>query len=136
MGRNLPIKYAAFSACFRSEAGSAGRDTRGLIRQHQFNKVELVKFVKPEDSYEQLEILQVMQKRLLQLLKLPYRVMSMCTAILDLQQRRNMILKFGFQAKNTYREISSCTNFEAFQARRADIRFRREAKASQNMFIH
>lgn len=95
---NLPINYAAFSACFRSEAGSAGRDTRGLIRQHQFNKVELVKFVKPEDSYDELEKLTGHAERVLQLLGLPYRVMSMCTGDLGFTAAKNMILKFGCQA--------------------------------------
>ncbi|MEK5096092.1 serine--tRNA ligase [Bacillus sp. FSL W8-0848] len=124
----LPINYAAFSACFRSEAGSAGRDTRGLIRQHQFNKVELVKFVKPEDSYEELEKLTNQAEKVLQLLGLPYRVMSMCTGDLGFTAAKKYDIEVWIPSQNTYREISSCSNFEAFQARRANIRFRREAK--------
>ncbi|ASB86600.1 serine--tRNA ligase [Bacillus sonorensis] len=125
---SLPINYAAFSACFRSEAGSAGRDTRGLIRQHQFNKVELVKFVKPEDSYEELEKLTNQAEKVLQLLELPYRVMSMCTGDLGFTAAKKYDIEVWIPSQNTYREISSCSNFEAFQARRANIRFRREAK--------
>ncbi|WP_428910297.1 serine--tRNA ligase [Niallia sp. Krafla_26] len=128
-GEELPISFAAFSACFRSEAGSAGRDTRGLIRQHQFNKVELVKFVKPEESYEQLEILTGHAEKVLQLLKLPYRVMSMCTGDLGFTAAKKYDIEVWMPSYDTYREISSCSNFEAFQARRANIRFRREAKA-------
>jgi len=124
----LPIKYAAYSACFRSEAGSAGRDTRGLIRQHQFNKVELVKFVKPEDSYDELEKLVNDAERVLQLLGLPYRVLNMCTADLGFTAAKKYDIEVWLPSYNTYREISSCSNFEAFQARRANIRFRRELK--------
>jgi seryl-tRNA synthetase len=127
-GDDLPISYAAFSACFRSEAGSAGRDTRGLIRQHQFNKVELVKFAKPEDSYEQLEILTGHAEKVLQLLKLPYRVMSMCTGDLGFTAAKKYDIEVWMPSYDTYREISSCSNFEAFQARRANIRFRRDPK--------
>ncbi|WP_338752460.1 serine--tRNA ligase [Bacillus sp. FJAT-52991] len=122
----LPVAYAAYSACFRSEAGSAGRDTRGLIRQHQFNKVELVRFVKPEDSYEELEKLTGHAEKVLQLLKLPYRVMSMCTADLGFTAAKKYDIEVWIPSYGTYREISSCSNFEAFQARRANIRFRRE----------
>ncbi|MET3700099.1 seryl-tRNA synthetase [Bacillus oleivorans] len=125
---DLPINYAAYSACFRSEAGSAGRDTRGLIRQHQFNKVELVKFVRPEDSYEELEKLTGHAEKVLQLLGLPYRVMSMCTADLGFTAAKKYDIEVWIPSYNTYREISSCSNFEAFQARRANIRFRRDAK--------
>ncbi|MCU9615352.1 serine--tRNA ligase [Caldibacillus lycopersici] len=125
---DLPLKYAAYSACFRSEAGSAGRDTRGLIRQHQFNKVELVKFVKPEDSYEELEKLVQDAERVLQLLKLPYRVLNMCTADLGFTAAKKYDIEVWLPSYNTYREISSCSNFEAFQARRANIRFRRDPK--------
>ncbi|MBO1583209.1 serine--tRNA ligase [Bacillus sp. XF8] len=128
-GDQLPIRYAAFSACFRSEAGSAGRDTRGLIRQHQFNKVELVKFVKPEDSYEELEKLTNDAERVLQLLGLPYRVMSMCTGDLGFTAAKKYDIEVWIPSYGTYREISSCSNFEAFQARRANIRFRREPNA-------
>ncbi|MBO0962751.1 serine--tRNA ligase [Neobacillus sp. MM2021_6] len=125
----LPIKFAAYSACFRSEAGSAGRDTRGLIRQHQFNKVELVKFVKPEDSYEELEKLTHDAERVLQLLELPYRVLSMCTGDLGFTAAKKYDIEVWIPSYGTYREISSCSNFEAFQARRANIRFRRDPKA-------
>lgn len=128
-GDQLPIQYAAYSACFRSEAGSAGRDTRGLIRQHQFNKVELVKFVKPEDSYEELEKLTNNAERVLQLLELPYRVMSMCTADLGFTAAKKYDIEVWIPSYDSYREISSCSNFEAFQARRANIRFRRDTKA-------
>ncbi|CAM4253832.1 serine--tRNA ligase [Lederbergia lenta] len=125
----LPINYAAYSACFRSEAGSAGRDTRGLIRQHQFNKVELVKFVKPEDSYAQLEILTGQAEKVLKLLQLPYRVMSMCTADLGFTAAKKYDIEVWIPSYGTYREISSCSNFEDYQARRANIRFRPEPKA-------
>lgn len=128
-GEELPIRYAAFSACFRSEAGSAGRDTRGLIRQHQFNKVELVKFVKPEDSYEELEKLTNNAERVLQLLGLPYHVLSMCTGDLGFTAAKKYDIEVWIPSYGTYREISSCSNFEAFQARRANIRFRRDLKA-------
>lgn len=131
----LPIKYAAFSGCFRSEAGSAGRDTRGLIRQHQFNKVELVKFVRPEDSYDELEKLVHDAERVLQLLGLPYRVMSMCTADLGFTAAKKYDLEVWLPSYNTYREISSCSNFEDFQARRAGIRFRRAPKDKPE-FVH
>ncbi|HJV18142.1 MAG TPA: serine--tRNA ligase [Bacillales bacterium] len=124
----LPIRYAAFSACFRSEAGSAGRDTRGLIRQHQFNKVELVKFVKPEDSYEELEKLTNNAEKVLQLLGLPYRVLSMCTGDLGFTAAKKYDIEVWIPSYEMYREISSCSNFEAFQARRANIRFRRDPK--------
>ncbi|GIN58084.1 serine--tRNA ligase [Lederbergia ruris] len=128
-GNQLPLNYVAYSACFRSEAGSAGRDTRGLIRQHQFNKVELVKFVKPEDSYQELEILTGHAEKVLQLLKLPYRVLSMCTADLGFTAAKKYDLEVWLPSYQTYREISSCSNFEAFQARRANIRFRTEPGA-------
>ena len=125
----LPINYVAYSGCFRSEAGSAGRDTRGLIRQHQFNKVELVKFVKPENSYEELEKLTGHAEKVLQLLGLPYRVMSMCTGDLGFTAAKKYDIEVWLPSYETYREISSCSNFEAFQARRANIRFRRDLKA-------
>jgi seryl-tRNA synthetase len=132
---DLPRYYAAFSACFRSEAGSAGRDTRGLIRQHQFNKVELVKFVKPEDSYDELEKLVNNAEKVLQLLGLPYRVMSMCTGDLGFTAAKKYDLEVWIPSYETYREISSCSNFEDFQARRANIRFRRDAKTKPE-FVH
>jgi seryl-tRNA synthetase (EC 6.1.1.11) len=131
----LPKKYVAYSACFRSEAGSAGRDTRGLIRQHQFNKVELVNFVKPEDSYEALERLVREAEKVLQLLNLPYRVMNMCTADLGFTAAKKYDIEVWMPSYHTFREISSCSNFEAFQARRANIRFRREPKAKPE-YVH
>ncbi|MGC5326733.1 serine--tRNA ligase [Brevibacillus sp. SYSU BS000544] len=134
-GAALPRYYAAFSACFRSEAGSAGRDTRGLIRQHQFNKVELVKFVKPEDSYQELESLVGNAEKVLQLLGLPYRVMSMCTGDLGFTAAKKYDIEVWIPSYETYREISSCSNFEDFQARRANIRFRRDTK-SKPEFVH
>lgn len=123
---DLPKNYVAYSACFRSEAGSAGRDTRGLIRQHQFNKVELVKFVRPEESYNELEKLTGQAEKVLQLLNLPYRVMSLCTADLGFTSAKTYDIEVWIPSYGTYREISSCSNFEDFQARRASIRFRRE----------
>ncbi|ASK61750.1 serine--tRNA ligase [Virgibacillus phasianinus] len=132
---DLPKKYVAFSASFRSEAGSAGRDTRGLIRQHQFNKVELVHFVKPENSYEVLEELTGNAEKVLQLLKLPYRVMSMCTGDLGFTAAKKYDIEVWIPSQDTYREISSCSNFEDFQARRAGIRFRREEKGKPE-FVH
>ncbi|MTT31041.1 serine--tRNA ligase [Terrilactibacillus sp. BCM23-1] len=132
---DLPIAYAAYSACFRSEAGSAGRDTRGLIRQHQFNKVELVRFVKPEDSYADLEKLTGHAEKVLQLLNLPYRVLSMCTADLGFTAAKKYDIEVWLPNANMYREISSCSNFEAYQARRANIRFRREPKAKPE-YVH
>ncbi|GAA0436885.1 serine--tRNA ligase [Lentibacillus halophilus] len=125
---DLPSKYVAYSANFRSEAGSAGRDTRGLIRQHQFNKVELVHFTKPEDSYETLEILTGHAEKVLQLLNLPYRVMNMCTGDLGFTAAKKYDIEVWIPSQETYREISSCSNFEDFQARRAGIRFRRGEK--------
>ena len=120
----LPKKYVAYSACFRSEAGSAGRDTRGLIRQHQFNKVELVQFVKPEKSYDALEELTGEAEKVLQLLELPYRVMSMCTGDLGFSAAKKYDIEVWIPTQEMYREISSCSNFEDFQARRAGIRYR------------
>ncbi len=131
----LPKYYAAYSACFRSEAGSAGRDTRGLIRQHQFNKVELVKFVRPEDSYQELEKLVSNAEKVLQLLELPYRVLNMCTGDLGFTAAKKYDLEVWIPSYGTYREISSCSNFEDFQARRANIRFRRSAKDKPE-FVH
>ncbi|MFA1819614.1 serine--tRNA ligase [Virgibacillus oceani] len=132
---DLPKKYVAYSANFRSEAGSAGRDTRGLIRQHQFNKVELVHFVKPEESYNTLETLTGHAEKMMQLLNLPYRVMRMCTGDLGFTAAKKYDIEVWIPAQNTYREISSCSNFEDFQARRAGIRFRREAKGKPE-FVH
>ncbi|MFD1850977.1 serine--tRNA ligase [Oceanobacillus bengalensis] len=132
---DLPKKYVAYSGSFRSEAGSAGRDTRGLIRQHQFNKVELVHFAKPEDSYETLETLTGHAEKVLQLLGLPYRVMSMCTGDLGFTAAKKYDIEVWIPNQNTYREISSCSNFEDFQARRAGIRFRREANGKPE-YVH
>ncbi|MFD1019393.1 serine--tRNA ligase [Thalassobacillus hwangdonensis] len=134
-GEDLPKKYVAFSACFRSEAGSAGRDTRGLIRQHQFNKVELVQFVKPEESYNVLEELTGNAEKVLQLLKLPYRVMSMCTGDLGFTAAKKYDIEVWIPSYDTYREISSCSNFEDFQARRAGIRYRPDKNAKPE-FVH
>src|SRR5690625_962644 len=131
---DLPKKYAAYSACFRSEAGSAGRDTRGLIRQHQFNKVELVQFVKPKQSYDVLEKLTNHAEKVLQLLELPYRVMSMCTGDLGFTAAKKYDIEVCIKAQNMYREISSCSNFEDFQARRAGIRYRN--KEGKLEFVH
>ncbi len=131
----LPKYYTAYSACFRSEAGAAGRDTRGLIRQHQFNKIELVKYVKPEDSYAELESLTGNAEKVLQLLGLPYRVMTLCTGDMGANAAKTYDLEVWLPSGGTYREISSCSNFEDFQARRANIRFRREPK-SKPEFVH
>ncbi len=131
----LPQAFTAYSACFRSEAGSAGRDTRGLIRQHQFNKVELVRFVKPEESYEQLELLTSHAEKVLQLLGLPYRVLLMCTADLGFTAAKKYDIEVWLPSYNDYKEISSCSNFEDFQARRAGIRFRREPGAKPE-YVH
>lgn len=126
--KDLPIKHAAYSACFRAEAGSAGRDTRGLIRQHQFNKVELVKFTTPETSYDELEKLTNDAEEVLQLLGLPYRVVKLCIGDLGFSSAMTYDLEVWMPSYNRYVEISSCSNFETFQARRADIRFRRGPK--------
>lgn len=134
-GKDLPKYYSAYSACFRAEAGSAGRDTRGLIRQHQFNKVELVKFVKPEDSYDELEKLTNNAERVLQLLNLPYRVILLCTGDMGFSSAKTYDIEVWLPSFNMYREISSCSNFEDYQARRADIKFRREAKAKPE-YVH
>ncbi|MFB5663537.1 serine--tRNA ligase [Alteribacillus sp. HJP-4] len=134
-GEELPLAYAAYSACFRSEAGSAGRDTRGLIRQHQFNKVELVRFVKPENSYEELEQLTAQAEKVLQLLKLPYRVLNMCSGDLGFTAAKKYDIEVWLPSYEDYKEISSCSNFEDFQARRANIRFKRDQK-SKTEFVH
>ena len=134
-GDDLPIKYCAYSACFRAEAGSAGRDTRGLIRQHQFNKVELVKFTKPEDSWAELDKLTNDAEDILKMLKLPYHVVRLCTGDLGFSSATTYDLEVWLPASNCYREISSCSNFLDFQARRADIKFRRDPKAKPE-FVH
>ncbi len=124
----LPVYYVAFTPCFRSEAGSHGKDTRGLIRQHQFNKVELVKFSRPETSYEELETLTMNAETVLRELELPYRVISLCTGDLGFSAAKTYDLEVWMPAQGVYREISSCSNFEDFQARRGNIRFRRKGK--------
>ena len=127
-GTKLPIKYCAYTACFRAEAGSAGRDTRGLIRQHQFNKVELVKFTKPEDSYAELEKLVNDAESVLQLLKLPYRVVKICIGDLGFTAAMKYDIEVWMPSYNRFVEISSCSNFEDFQARRANIKFKNSPK--------
>jgi len=122
----LPLNYTAYTPCFRKEAGSHGRDTRGLIRQHQFNKVELVKFTRPEDSDSQLQQLLGHAEAVLQQLKLPYRVVDLCTGDIGFSAARTFDLEVWLPGQSCYREISSCSNFRDFQARRAGIRFRRE----------
>ena len=134
-GDDLPLRYCAYSACFRAEAGSAGKDTRGLIRQHQFNKVELVKFTRPEQSWDELESLTNNAERALQLLGLPYHVVRLCTGDLGFSSATTYDLEVWLPQANRYREISSCSNFLDFQARRANIRFRRDAK-SKPEFVH
>ncbi len=121
----LPIRYTAYTPCFRREAGSYGKDTRGLIRQHQFNKVELVTFSRPEDSYQELERLTGHAETVLQELKLPYRVVTLCTGDMGFAAAKTYDLEVWLPSQKIYREISSCSNFDAFQARRAGIRFRR-----------
>ncbi|WP_414698242.1 serine--tRNA ligase [Peptacetobacter sp. AB845] len=131
----LPIKYCAYTPCFRSEAGSAGRDTRGLVRQHQFNKVELVKFVLPENSYDELEKLTMDAEEMLQLLGLPYRRVKICTGDLGFTAAFKFDLEVWMPSYGRYVEISSCSNFEDFQARRANIKFKRDKK-SKAEFVH
>jgi seryl-tRNA synthetase len=124
----LPILYTAYTPCFRSEAGSYGKDTKGLIRQHQFNKVELVKFTTPETSYDELETLLNHAETILNILGLPYQVVSLCTGDLGFSAAKTYDIEVWMPAQNVYREISSCSNFENFQARRANIRFKRKGK--------
>ena len=127
-GKKLPLKYCAYSACFRSEAGSAGRDTRGLIRQHQFNKVEMVKFATPETSYDELEEMTNEAERVLQLLGLPYRVVTLCTGDLGFSAAKTYDIEVWMPSYGRYVEISSCSNCEDFQARRASIRFKMDVR--------
>ena len=131
----LPKNYTAYTPCFRSEAGSAGRDTRGLVRQHQFNKVEMVKIVAPEESYNELEILTHNAEYLLQLLKIPYRVVKICTGDLGFTAAFKYDVEIWMPSYNRYVEISSCSNCEDFQARRAGIRFKRD-KDSKTEYAH
>ena len=134
-GDELPIYYTAYTPCFRKEAGSAGRDTRGLIRQHQFNKVELVKFCKPEDSYAELDSLLAAAEDVLKILGIPYRVVRLCTGDLGFSSAETYDIEVWMPSYGRYVEISSCSNFESFQARRANIRFRRSAKDKPE-FVH
>lgn len=134
-GKDLPIYLTAMTPCFRAEAGSAGKDTRGLIRQHQFHKVEMVKFCKPEDSYDELEKLVGNAEECLKLLGLPYHVVCLCTGDLGFSAAKCYDVEVWFPQQNKYREISSCSNTEDFQARRANIRFRRDAK-SKPEYVH
>lgn len=133
-GEELPLRYCAYSACFRSEAGSAGRDTRGLIRQHQFNKVELVKFVKPDHSYDELESLTHEAEIALQGLGLPYHVVTLCSGDVGFSSAKTYDIEVWMPSYGRYVEISSCSNFEDFQARRANIRYRDENGKVQ--FVH
>jgi len=135
VGKDLPIKHVAYSACFRQEAGSAGRDTRGLIRQHQFNKVELLKFTKPEDSYAELEKLLADAESVLQGLELPYRIVKICKGDLGFTASFKYDIEVWMPSYNKYVEISSCSNFEDFQARRANIRYK-DDKKDKAKYIH
>lgn len=135
LGKDLPYKYCAYSACFRAEAGSAGRDTRGLIRQHQFNKVELVKFVRPEDSYDELEKLTKDAEKVLQMLELPYRVVVLSTGDLGFSSAKTYDIEVWMPSYGRYLEISSCSNFEDYQARRGSIRYKDNIK-DKAKFVH
>jgi seryl-tRNA synthetase len=134
-GRQLPLHYTAYTPCFRSEAGSYGADVRGLIRQHQFDKVELVKFTAPENSYEELESLTRNAEEILKRLELPYRTMLLCTGDMGFASAKTYDIEVWLPSQKTYREISSCSNTEAFQARRANIKFRREGTGKAE-FVH
>lgn len=134
-GAKLPIRHCAYSACFRSEAGSAGRDTRGLIRQHQFNKVEMVKITKPEQSYDELESMTAEAEKVLQLLGLPYRVVTLSTGDMGFSAAKTYDIEVWMPSYNRYVEISSCSNCEDFQARRAGIRYR-ESPKDKPQFAH
>ena len=132
---DLPVYYTAYTPCFRKEAGAAGRDTRGLIRQHQFNKVELVKFAKPETSYDELEKLTASAEEVLQKLDIPYRVVRLSTGDLGFSSAMTYDIEVWMPSYGRYLEISSCSNFESYQARRANIRFRPEGKGKPE-FVH
>jgi len=134
-GEQLPINYTAFTTAFRQEAGSAGRDTRGIIRQHQFNKVELIKFTKPENSYKELDNMVAHSSKVLDLLELPYRVVDLCTGDLGFSMRKTYDIEVWLPSYNAYREIGSISNAEDYQARRANIRFKR-TKDSKPEFVH
>ncbi len=131
----LPIRYVAYTPCFRSEAGSYGRDVRGIIRQHQFNKVELMTYAHPDDSYNELEFLTAEASKILELLELPYRVMALSTGDLGFSSAKTYDLEVWMPGQNRFVEISSCSNFEEFQARRAKIRFK-DSKDKKNKFVH
>ena len=131
----LPLYYTAYTPCFRKEAGSYGKDTRGLIRQHQFNKVELVKFTKPENSYDELEKLLSNAEEVLKRLELPYRVVNLCSGDLGFSASKTYDIEVWLPGQNTFKEISSCSNFEDFQARRAKIRYRISGK-SKTEYVH
>jgi seryl-tRNA synthetase len=131
----LPVNYVAYTPCFRSEAGSYGKDVRGLIRQHQFNKVEMVKLTEPEDSYDELEKMVQNAEAVLKKLELPYRVVELCTGDMGFGAAKTYDLEVWLPGQNTYREISSCSNCEEFQARRANIRYRKEKKG-RPLFVH
>ncbi|MCA1765211.1 MAG: serine--tRNA ligase, partial [Desulfobulbaceae bacterium] len=133
--KELPVKYCAYTPCFRSEAGSYGKDTRGLIRQHQFNKVELVKFTTPESSEAELEGLLADAEKVLQLLELPYRVVILCSGDLGFSATKTYDIEVWMPAQNKYREISSCSNFLDFQARRGGIRYR-PADDKKSRLVH
>jgi len=133
--KQLPVYYTAYTPCFRSEAGSYGKDTKGLIRQHQFNKVELVKFVKPETSYDELEKLLKNAEEILIRLELPYQVITLCTGDLGFSAAKTYDIEVWMPSQGVYREISSCSNFESFQARRANIRYKTASKKGTR-FIH
>jgi len=134
-GRQLPLRYTAYTPCFRSEAGSYGADVRGLIRQHQFDKVELVKFTTPDESYDELESLTRNAEEILKRLELPYRTMLLCTGDMGFASAKTYDIEVWLPSQKTYREISSCSNTEGFQARRANIRFRREGTGKAE-FVH
>ena len=133
-GKTLPICHCAYTACFRAEAGSAGRDTRGLIRQHQFNKVELVKFTRPEESYAELEKLLSDAELILKKLELPYRVVTLCTGDLGFSAAKTYDIEVWMPSYGRYVEISSCSDYEDFQARRANIRYKDEN--GKTGFVH
>ncbi|MBI3589661.1 MAG: serine--tRNA ligase, partial [Candidatus Liptonbacteria bacterium] len=133
--KKLPICYVAYSPCFRREAGSYGKDTRGLIRQHQFNKVELVKFVHPDASYRELDRLLENAEEVLKRLRLPYRVMALSTGDLGFSSAKTYDIEVWLPGQKKYREISSCSNFESFQARRADIKYR-TAEKGKPAYLH
>ncbi len=134
-GDKLPLKYCSYTTAFRSEAGSAGRDTRGILRQHQFNKVELIKFTKPEDSYNELESMLECSEKVLKLLDIPYRVVELCTGDIGFGMAKTYDIEVWIPSQNTYREIGSISNAEDYQARRASIRFKR-TKDSKTEFVH